>query len=287
MKFFSSIIIVLIVYANIEYALTSPINLANVLNENAHVNKKDLTSNDLPPSGKYNPEHMGGHYQGDMIIPKQALRGAASRPPWQRWPNGVIPYIIRPSISATHAQLITSAMRQMEDLTQVDGVPCIHFRPKNDNDDIFITIQNGSGCSAYVGYLEPYVLDRIVTLMYAPPYTCMVTGIIQHELLHVLGFYHEQSRPDRDDYVSIQWGNIIAGTENNFAKYGEVDIDTLKTSYDYGSVMHYESDAFTVNGLRTIVPTKDPNAVIGQRVGMSPIDILEVQRYYGAVPIPP
>ncbi len=41
-------------------------------------------------------------------------------------------------------------MRQMENLTKVGDVPCIQFRPKNDNDKIFITIQNGSGCSAYV-----------------------------------------------------------------------------------------------------------------------------------------
>jgi hypothetical protein len=72
------------------------------------------------------------------------------------------------------------------------------------------------------------------------------------------------------------------GTENNFAKYGPVDIDTLNITYDYGSVMHYEANAFTSNGLRTIIP-KDPDAVIGQRVGMSALDILEVQRYYKCV----
>jgi hypothetical protein len=72
------------------------------------------------------------------------------------------------------------------------------------------------------------------------------------------------------------------GTENNFAKYSDVDIDTLEIGYDYGSVMHYESNAFTSNGLRTIIP-KDSNAVIGQRVGMSPSDILEVQRYYSCL----
>ena len=40
---------------------------------------------------------------------------------------------------------------------------------------------------------------------------CNGKGIAMHEMLHTLGFRHEQSRPDRDKYVEIFWENIKPG----------------------------------------------------------------------------
>ena len=40
-------------------------------------------------------------------------------------------------------------------------------------------------------------------------------GTVEHEFVgvHAFGFYHEQSRTDRDDFVTINWSNIQAGNK--------------------------------------------------------------------------
>uniref|UniRef100_A0A4W5M9I1 Metalloendopeptidase n=1 Tax=Hucho hucho TaxID=62062 RepID=A0A4W5M9I1_9TELE len=106
---------------------------------------------------------------------------------------------------------------------------------------------------------------------------CYIIAIVEHELLHALGFWHEQSRYDRDEYVTIVYENILEGYQNNFNKYSENDTTTLGTPYDCYSVMHYSKDAFT-NGNGSTIITKQPEFqdVFGQWLKISSNDVLKL-----------
>ena len=73
--------------------------------------------------------------------------------------------------------------------------------------------------------------------------------------------------------------NFVSGKEDNFQKYSLGVASTLGFPYDYESIMHYQRTAFSKNGLDTITPT-DPNANIGQRDGLSAIDIAQLKAMY-------
>ena len=71
-------------------------------------------------------------------------------------------------------------------------------------------------------------------------------------LLEYTGFWHEQSRADRDSHVKINTRNIIRGMEYNFLKYSLNKINHLEAPYDTCSVMHYGAYAFSKNRRATI-----------------------------------
>ncbi|KAL7442052.1 hypothetical protein ACHAXM_011279, partial [Skeletonema potamos] len=107
---------------------------------------------------------------------------------------------------------------------------------------------------------------------------CMAKGIIQHEFMHALGLVHEQSRPDRDQYVTILWDNIEDLRQRpQFEIHG--GSETLDSPYDYSSVMHYKDDAFAKANTKTILP-KGGNTIIFQRDGPTNLDSEKLKLLY-------
>ncbi|XP_062395704.1 meprin A subunit beta-like [Sardina pilchardus] len=184
-----------------------------------------------------------------------------------RW-NTSIPYLLDDTLDLHSKGIILRAFEQFRLKS------CINFTPWQ-KEDYFINIQKKEGCYSYVGKVSPG--GQTVSIGSG----CAYIDTVEHELLHALGFYHEQSRYDRDDHVTIIWENIDKGFENNFNKQSEDSSSLLNTSYDYTSVMHYSADAFT-NGNGSTIITKQPEFqdVIGKSVEMSSTDTLELNRLY-------
>jgi len=76
----------------------------------------------------------------------------------------------------------------------------------------------------------------------------MSKGTIMHELLHIVGFQHEQSRSDRDDYVDVIFDNIVqqAQMQKNFNRHDTKNL----VIYDYNSVMQYPRKVLNFRSIR-------------------------------------
>ena len=106
----------------------------------------------------------------------------------------------------------------------------------------------------------------------------MKESTILHELGHAIGFWHEQSRPDRDEYINILTQNIARGQVSNFDQYSEEVINSLGVPYDYNSIMHYNNDTF--GGGRTTILANDPIIPVGRAVDLSNLDVLQANLLY-------
>ncbi|CAJ1059681.1 meprin A subunit beta-like isoform X1 [Xyrichtys novacula] len=184
-----------------------------------------------------------------------------------RWPT-TIPYYLENNLEMNAKGVILKAFEQYRLKT------CIDFTPWRGEQN-YISVYKGSGCSSSVG--NQHMGRQRLSI----GKNCDRLGTVEHEFLHALGFWHEQSRADRDDYVQIMWDRIEPGKEHNFKTRDDTVSSALGVPYDYGSVMHYSKSSFNIASDPSII-TKIPKFmnVIGQRMGFSASDLTKLNRLY-------
>ncbi|KHJ93545.1 astacin [Oesophagostomum dentatum] len=187
-----------------------------------------------------------------------------------------IPYVITGKYEKKEKRAIYDAMQLIDENT------CIRFRLRSAQSD-YVDIQNvqGEGCYSTVGR---YGGQSILMLEASKLGSCMQVGTIVHELLHIIGLWHEHMREDRDKYVKIHTENIQKGYENQFAKLLTPDAVTHNVPYDYLSIMHYEGNAFANPRTITIeaLDSKYQNKM-GKQQKPSKNDYKKVCRIYNCI----
>uniref|UniRef100_A0A8C5B6N4 Metalloendopeptidase n=1 Tax=Gadus morhua TaxID=8049 RepID=A0A8C5B6N4_GADMO len=187
------------------------------------------------------------------------------------WPKSSRGYVYVPiQISRRYSSEERTVL--IQSLVEFHSVSCIRFVWRRRHRD-YLSIYPSSGCWSYIGR------QRGLQVISLQQRGCVSRGTVQHEILHALGFHHEQSRSDRDKHVRIQANNVLPGKLSNFNK---VNTNNLGTPYDYSSIMHYSRFAFSKQRgvLPTIVPIPDSKAVIGQSTKMSGNDIKRLNKLY-------
>lgn len=210
-------------------------------------------------------------YQGDIILsPSEigdadhATEGAGRTLKSLRWTGKIVYYTIDPTLPSP--ERVTDAIAHWEASTAIRFV-------QRTNQYSYVTFKPGGGCSSYVGRLGG---QQFITLA-----DWCSTGNTIHEIGHTVGLYHEHSRADRDNSVTILTQNIQPGYESEFQTYTQQNKDGFDQpgGFDFNSVMLYHSWGFSANGQPTMTK-KDGSTFMGQRDALSPLDVATVQAMY-------
>uniref|UniRef100_A0A3B3V902 Metalloendopeptidase n=1 Tax=Poecilia latipinna TaxID=48699 RepID=A0A3B3V902_9TELE len=207
---------------------------------------------------------------GDIAVPNTLSRNADEcTDRGCKWPKSgryvYVPYFISETFSQEERDIIIRGLQGFNQST------CIRLIPWKPGHRDHIYIESKDGCWSYVGRQNG---GQYLSLQKPG---CVYNEVVQHEILHALGFNHEQVRSDRDNYVRILFDNIEPNYKFAFEKK---QTNNLGTPYDFTSVMEYRNDAFSKNGKPTIVARCNPNLKFGNSKKMSANDIIRINKLY-------
>jgi hypothetical protein len=206
--------------------------------------------------------------QRNAANPEGPRYGVVTSNPDHRWTRGEVAYVIDADVP--NPSRITDALNHIQ--SQARGV---YFVPRTSQANwiIFRRETDPKFCGqSPVGRITG---GQVVTI----GDTCD-SSTATHEVLHSLGFWHEQSRCDRDSYVEIVWANVDSAYAGNFNVH--CTGATTVFAYDETSIMHYHRYAFSVNGLPTIRSRRGLDHLIGSGRVLSTQDVNTIGYMYTA-----
>lgn len=235
---------------------------------------------------------------GDMLLTKdqQKLFGATSRNGLEGkkyiWPDNTVNVYYNDFDSEEFKNRFESAAAEI-----MEAAPCIKFKywtstdfdsRKSNKLDFVHVYENPYAitCHSSVGY------ERFAwrTMDLSSNGTFCNKQKMLHALLHILGFFHMDNSADRDNYVTIDWGNLN-GRDRGLGLFNVIPsgITRFGTLYDYTSIMHEGpySSSIEPGKKKTIIAKApsgekkygDPNRM-GQREAMSLGDKIRLRSLY-------
>jgi len=208
---------------------------------------------------------------GDVVLGEPddktlATKGLSEIPDLQIWEDAIIPYYITPDL--VNESYIKEAIDYFNKETPVK------FVPFNGEEDAVIFVSSDKNCYSYLGKIgghQPVFLSS----------ECRKNEIL-HELLHALGFIHEQSRSDRSKSIEILWDNIQDDFQNQYAIVpAKWDLFQNDYDFDYNSIMLYRDNTFAINSDKKTMRSIS-NKIINPSVDkLSVADIKKLHKIYG------
>jgi len=159
----------------------------------------EISEDDLPKNGEL--------FEGDMVMDDSIRRAVlglnkkrsavelALEGHRKHWPDGVVPYVIDESLKPQLVKRVHQAIAEFKQYT------CIKYVPKKPSDEDYVIIKDGKGCSSSVGRQGGKQYIHLAG-------GCERIGTVIHEMMHVIGIVHEQSRSDRDNYIKVRFDHI-------------------------------------------------------------------------------
>ncbi|OCT83750.1 hypothetical protein XELAEV_18021889mg [Xenopus laevis] len=185
------------------------------------------------------------------------------------WPKSAsgrvyVPYAFDDKYSEGEKATMREAIKDFGTMT------CVEFVPLTAENN-YLSIHPGDGCWSFMGVMGG---AQGVSLGGG----CLGYRTIQHELMHALGFWHEQNRSDRNKYIDVFWQYI---SPDAYINYQEMDTNNLGMEYDYLSAMHYETWMFSnTSGKTTMAAKDDPNRRLGGAKELTNLDYSKINRLY-------